>query len=96
MANLKAQADMAELIRWLFALLFPSGKHRAASTTPTPVRRPVSAPVTPWQPLDGESLPLVRPYVLAAEERREAAQQRQRRRALVLATMGIDFPGVAR
>ncbi|MCQ4042446.1 hypothetical protein ACFOSC_16450 [Streptantibioticus rubrisoli] len=36
--------------------------------------------------LDGEALPIVRPYVLAHEQR----QQRQRRRALMLATMGVD------
>lgn len=50
--------------------------------------------------LDGEAIPLVRPYLVAYEEeqqrtqrrRRQAAQQRHRRRTLVLAAdFGIDL-----
>ncbi|MFD8549329.1 hypothetical protein [Streptomyces sp. NPDC059649] len=37
-------------------------------------------------PLDGDATPLVRPYLVAHE-------QRERRQALLLATFGVDAPG---
>ncbi|WP_051798761.1 hypothetical protein [Streptomyces sp. NRRL S-337] len=37
-------------------------------------------------PLDGDASPLVRPYLVAHE-------QRERRKALLLATLGVDAPG---
>ena len=72
---------MRELIRVILECFFPSrGKHRT-DATPTPVQRPA----------------FVRPSVLPTAERSpEAARRRQRRLALVLATVGIDMPEIAR
>ncbi|MGW7364150.1 hypothetical protein ACWGI8_12170 [Streptomyces sp. NPDC054841] len=70
---------------------------------PEPHRSPdacrVAAPVTPppaprWPPepvLRGEDSPLVRPYLIAHEQREEARRQRARRRALWLAVHSVDI-----
>ena len=100
---------MAMIVRWLIELLFPVGSGRRRATTapapaPTPEPTPTHAPAPPvrrelprrkrWEPIDGTE-GMIRPYLLAHEQRREAHRQRERRRALVLATMGIDYAGVA-
>jgi hypothetical protein len=54
------------------------------------------APRSPYgldTPLDGSAVALVRPYLVAyeqREQRRERALQRERRRALLLALDGVD------
>ncbi|MGP3982062.1 hypothetical protein [Streptomyces sp. KR80] len=57
------------------------------------VVRPWDPPHAPWarrrrpdRPIDGDATVMVRPYLVAEE-------QRQRRSALLLATVGIDAPG---
>ncbi|MEU2597002.1 hypothetical protein ABZ669_07045 [Streptomyces hirsutus] len=45
--------------------------------------------------IEADGLPLVRPYVIAHEREQERRRQRDRRTALTLATLGIDFHGVA-
>jgi hypothetical protein len=64
-----------------------------APPRPGPVRLP--APRSPYGldvPLDGAETAMVRPYLLACEQREERARQRQRRLALVLAAdFGIDL-----
>ncbi|WP_078621106.1 hypothetical protein [Streptomyces sp. NRRL WC-3626] len=85
---------IALLAEPLLRLLWPSsGRHRgAARSTPapatpvTPSRRP-----SPYEALlHGEDFRLVRPYLLACEQRAQAKQQRARRRTLWLAVHGID------
>jgi hypothetical protein len=91
---------MRELIRWLLGVILkPTGRHRAVSPE-APTRPCPSLPPLPrWyaqMPIDGHAVPIVRPYVIAYERRVEVYRQRERRRALVLATMGIDYAGVGR
>lgn len=72
------------------------GRHHAVARRPRRiVIRPLNPPHLPWAqrrrrrpevPLDGDATPLVRPYLVAHE-------QRQRRNALLLATFGTDAPG---
>lgn len=67
----------------------PPGRHARAhqrSAEPVKPSQVTRVPRRMATLLDGEALPIVRPYVLAHEQR----QQRQRRRALMLATMGVD------
>jgi hypothetical protein len=75
---------------WIRAVFGPRspGRHSrgyralAAPVRPSGVRRP--RPIAAlW---DGDRLAVVRPYVIANEQR----QQEQRRRALLLATLGVD------
>ncbi|MFH8625086.1 hypothetical protein ACH4A8_24965 [Streptomyces vietnamensis] len=99
---------MTDLIRALFLwvrLVFGTrrgGRHRArtalrAAPAPTPAPAPVQPPTprSPYAldvPLDGCASALVRPYLLADEQRQERARQRQRRLAMVLAAdFGIDL-----
>ncbi|AJF67045.1 hypothetical protein [Streptomyces vietnamensis] len=83
------------------------GRHRARtpqwathqpSLRPAPAPAPAPAPPAPRSPygsdvpLDGHASALVRPYLLADEQRQERARQRQRRLAMVLAAdFGIDL-----
>jgi hypothetical protein len=91
---------IVRLIEPLLRLLWPaSGRHRhrhraggGARLTPVP-----ATPVAPGRHpsphealLHGEESRLVRPYLLAHEQREQARQQRARRRALWLAVHGID------
>ncbi|MER7897007.1 hypothetical protein ABTX62_13040 [Streptomyces sp. NPDC096046] len=91
---------IARLVEPLLRLLWPaSGRHRhrrraEGGARPTPVP---AAPVTPRRRasshealLRGEGSPLVRPYLLAHEQREQAKRQRARRRVLWLAVHGID------
>jgi hypothetical protein len=93
---------IARCLAWVGVLLIPrpGGRHRAtqgAHETRTGRRITVRA----WEPprlpagrhrrsveqwIDGDATALVRPYLVAEE-------QRQRRHALLLATMGLDEPG---
>ncbi|WP_328921923.1 hypothetical protein [Streptomyces griseoaurantiacus] len=93
---------IAYLLEPLLRLLWPaSGRHRhqnrhraegrarntPAPTTPvTPDRRPSPCEAL----LHGEDSRLVRPYLLAHEQRVQARRQRARRRTLWLAVHGID------
>ncbi|WP_215457982.1 hypothetical protein [Streptomyces sp. ATCC 21386] len=63
------------------------------STPPQPSRRPLIAPtVQAWyEPIDGASTHLVRPYLAAHEREENARIQRLRRDALWCATYGVDL-----
>ncbi|MGW2296106.1 hypothetical protein [Streptomyces violaceorubidus] len=86
----------------LLRLLWPaSGRHRhqnrhrargAAQPTPAPATHVTSGrrPSPHEALLRGEDSRLVRPYLLAHEQRAQARQQRARRRTLWLAVYGID------
>ncbi|MFG2726174.1 hypothetical protein [Streptomyces canus] len=88
---------IARLIEPLLRLLWPaSGCHRhcaeGARLAPVPAA-PVAPSRRPSQhetPLCGEDSRLVRPYLLAHEQRERTKQQRARRRALWLAVHGVD------
>lgn len=79
----------------------PSCTARTVHTVRTVIVRPRNPPYLPFpparrgwagEPIDGDATALVRPYLVAAEQRQQR-QRRQRRRALALATLGIDDPG---
>ncbi|MFK0123107.1 hypothetical protein ACIQSP_07305 [Streptomyces nigra] len=82
----------------LLRLLWPaSGRHRlpiGAGELHAPVQASPAAPRRRPSPhealIRGEDSPLVRPYLLAHEQRVQARQQRARRRTLWLAVHGID------
>ncbi len=87
---------IAWLVEPLLRLLFPGrGRHRRAAIPPD------AQPLTPYphtpttrqagtRPLRGGDNRLVRPYLVAHEQREKARRQRARRRALWLAVHGID------
>lgn len=78
------------LVRLLSRFLPPTGRRRATS-----VPRSLPAPVAP-SVVAAPSVPLrVRPYYAAWEIQCEQLRQRERRVALLLATYGLDFVGVA-
>lgn len=89
---------IARLVALLLRLLWPaSGRHRlsvGAEELHAPVQASPAAPGRPLSPhealIRGEDSPLVRPYLLAHEQRVQARQQRARRRTLWLAVHGID------
>ena len=90
---------IALLIEPLLRLLWPaSGRHRnrnrhraEGGARPTPVPAAPGRHPSPHEALiRGEDSPLVRPYLLAHEQRVQARQQRARRRTLWLAGHGID------
>ncbi|MER7105684.1 hypothetical protein ABT383_39860 [Streptomyces humidus] len=93
---------IARLVEPLLRLLWPaSGRHRhrnrhraGGAARPTPVPAAPAAPgrrPSPHQDLlRGEDSRLVRPYLLAHEQRAQARQQRARRRTLWLAVHGVD------
>ncbi|WP_078516678.1 hypothetical protein [Streptomyces sp. HGB0020] len=92
---------IARLIEPLLRLLWPASgrhrhrsRHRADDRAPAPVPAALAAPrrrpSLHETPLRGDDSPLVRPYLLAHEQREQAKQQRARRRALWLAVHGID------
>lgn len=92
------------LIRWLGAVVLPSGRHRARRPPQVrPVDMPAGAPAAApsrfrasaarhWnEPIDGTSTPLVRPYLTAYERDEKARIQRLRRDILWCATYGVDL-----
>lgn len=90
---------IARVFERLLRLLLPApGRHRAADTRPAvsstekpavPLPRAPRADTVPF--LRGEDTALVRPYLIAHEQRQEEARhQRRRRRALWLAVHGVD------
>jgi hypothetical protein len=91
---------IARFFEPLLRFLFPgSGRHRLAVTPTAPAhQRPTSSYVHGWtarragsRPLRGEDNAMVRPYLVAHEQREEARRQRARRRALWLAVHGVDI-----
>ncbi|MBL1094762.1 hypothetical protein JK360_36630 [Streptomyces sp. 9-7] len=78
---------IARCLAWLGLLPTPrpQGRHRAVPAPRVPVHRRPRRPVIET-PIDGDASPLVRPYLVAHE-------QRERREALLLATFGVDAPG---
>lgn len=85
---------IARLFEPLLQRLLPAtGRHRSPVTGPASRPAPAratSAPASYRDALRGEDNRLVRPYLLAHEQREEARQQRARRRALWFAVHGID------
>ncbi|MGW7573947.1 hypothetical protein [Streptomyces sp. NPDC054765] len=88
---------IARLLVPLLRLLLPArGCHRAVGALPAARREDAPTlvlprfPVRQTGPLRGEDVALIRPYVLAPEERRDRRVQRGRRRALWLASHGVD------
>lgn len=93
---------IAYLLEPLLRLLWPaSGRHRHQNRHRAEGRaRNTPAPTTPVTPdrrpspnealLHGEDSRLVRPYLLAHEQRVQTRRQRARRRTLWLAVHGID------
>ncbi|MCX4396515.1 MULTISPECIES: hypothetical protein [unclassified Streptomyces] len=85
---------IARIFEPLLRLLWPAqGCHRPMESHPAaspadvyPTLDPRPEPV-----LRGEDSPLVRPYLVAHEQREEARLRRARRRALWLAVHGIDI-----
>ncbi|MFF0807544.1 hypothetical protein [Streptomyces albogriseolus] len=97
--------DVLHRIAWLLepllGLLWPASgrrrhgnRHRAGGAAPAPAPAAPLAPGRRPSPheavLRGEDSRLVRPYLLAHEQRAQARQQRARRRTLWLAVHGID------
>ncbi|RVU24417.1 hypothetical protein EOT10_15505 [Streptomyces antnestii] len=87
---------IARLIEPLLRLAWPaSGRHR--QHTGAPLSPEPATPIPPRRPsphtalLRGEDSRLVRPYLLAHEQREQAKRQRGRRRALWLAVHGVDI-----
>jgi hypothetical protein len=84
---------VATLLRWILEFVFrPTGRHRATGLVTVPPACPPLPGCARFEMFDGDAVALVRPYLIAHEQRKEAHRQRERRRALVLATMGIDYP----
>ncbi|UXY27703.1 hypothetical protein [Streptomyces sp. HUAS TT20] len=89
---------IVRLVEPLLRPLWPaSGRHRHSAEGGAPLTPVPAAPVAPHRrpspheiPLRGEDSRLVRPYLLAHEQREQARQQRARRRALWLAVHGVD------
>ncbi|MEV2217396.1 hypothetical protein AB0H86_39230 [Streptomyces sp. NPDC050997] len=84
---------IARLVEPLLRLLWPAaGRHRHRAVAPVPTAHvvPNSRPSPHETPLRGEDSRLVRPYLLAHEQRVQTRQQRARRRVLWLAVHGVD------
>lgn len=81
---------IARLVGLLLRLLLPpTGRRRRCADSARAVT--AAAPPPRGVPaLRGEDCRLVRPYLVAHEERERARLQRQRRRALWLAVHGVD------
>ncbi|MDI3407953.1 hypothetical protein QIS96_29575 [Streptomyces sp. B-S-A6] len=98
MANLRKQVDVAHCIARFFEgvlcwLLPAPGRHRAThdGSFPCPTPLGLACPPSQTPALSGEAIGLVRPYLVAHEERRAAQRQRARRRVLWFAVHGIDL-----
>ncbi|MGY0070221.1 hypothetical protein ACWZEH_26230 [Streptomyces sp. QTS137] len=100
---------MRTLLALILSWLLPSsGKRRRPAEGYTDRVTPDTAPTRrliitrdavgvgrPAAFIEVDGLPLVRPYLVAHEREQERRRQRDRRTALTLATLGIDFHGVA-
>ncbi len=84
---------IARIFESLLRLLRPALEcHQPPKAPAAPPSAVPPAPGRPPEPvLRGEDSPLVRPYLLAHEQRERARRQRARRRALWLAVHGIDI-----
>ncbi|MFB7994261.1 hypothetical protein ACFC4G_15765 [Streptomyces sp. NPDC056002] len=87
---------VARLIEALLRLAWPaSGRHRQhAGAPPSPAPAALTPPRRPsphTAPLRGEDSRLVRPYLLAHEQREQAKRRGVRRRTLWLAVHGVDI-----
>ncbi|WP_221360644.1 hypothetical protein [Streptomyces beigongshangae] len=81
--------------------LAPADRHRDGrpelpvqprAPRPSPARPFTDPAAHPWcEPIDGDSTPLVRPYLDAYERGERARLQRLRRDALWCATYGVDL-----
>jgi hypothetical protein len=81
---------IAALLAWF---LPPRGAHRAEVVSTAPARAlPTPLAPRPVDVIDADTLPLIRPYVLAHEQAQERWRQRERGAAAALATFGIDYP----
>ncbi|MFE5026331.1 hypothetical protein ACFRAO_24195 [Streptomyces sp. NPDC056656] len=85
---------IARLFEPLQRLLLPApGRHWSAGQPPA---APCPAALIPSMPrphpvLRGEDIGLIRPYLVAHEQRQEDKQRRARRRALWFAVHGVDI-----
>ena len=88
------------LVDWVRVITAATGCHRAGqlpspllSLPPHPARRPpIALTVQAWyEPIDGASTRLVRPYLAAHECEEKARIQRLRRDTLWCATCGVDL-----
>ncbi|MFE2010287.1 hypothetical protein [Streptomyces sp. NPDC059491] len=84
---------IARIFELLLRLLWPAPECHQPPEVPAALPTDVSpVPGRPPEPvLRGEDSPLVRPYLLAHEQRERARRQRARRRVLWLAVHGIDI-----
>ncbi|MDX2825419.1 hypothetical protein PV416_31170 [Streptomyces ipomoeae] len=86
---------------WLRVFTVPTGRHRARfrpgphppqESQPGPLRALIAPTVQAWyEPIDGASTRLVRPYLAAHEREEKARIQRLRRDTLWCATYGVDL-----
>ncbi|WP_327325604.1 hypothetical protein OG735_26350 [Streptomyces sp. NBC_01210] len=84
---------IARLFKPLLRLMWPAqGRHRSANTRLAAPNGDASTtrPHAPHPVLRGEDVVLIRPYLVAHEQRMETQRQQARRRALWLAVHGID------
>ncbi|MDI3407952.1 hypothetical protein [Streptomyces cavernicola] len=91
---------IARLLESVLRLLLPTarGRHRLSGDQPaerpaeaSPARIPHARAPLHTYALHGEDSALVRPYLIAHEQRQEERRQRARRRALWLAVHGVDI-----
>jgi hypothetical protein len=93
------QGFIARWFGWVRVFFAPRslGRHsRVYAPSAAPPVRTFEPPRAPFQavtPVDGDAVALVRPYVIAHEQREEVRRRREersRRRALWLAVHGVD------
>ncbi|WFB09204.1 hypothetical protein LRS74_20800 [Streptomyces sp. LX-29] len=89
---------IAALLAWLRGVFGPGSGRRRAGACPAgaaPAARWLPAHRSPYglrEVFDGDTIALVRPYLIAHERRQERVRQRRRRRTLVLAAnFSIDL-----
>jgi hypothetical protein len=92
---------LRQITSFVREFITPVGRHRARRalseaprhTPPTgPPHTPIAPTVRTWyEPIDGATTPLVRPYLHAYEHDEKTRLQRLRREALWYATYGIDL-----
>ncbi|MFF6781575.1 hypothetical protein [Streptomyces sp. NPDC012510] len=90
-----------QIASWLRVFTVRAGRHRAGfrpgphpsqEQQPGPLRAFIAPTVQAWyEPIDGASTLLVRPYLTAHEREEKARIQRLRRDTLWCATYGVDL-----